>query len=136
MNDKVRSFIDKSLKKESDVWLSIAKEKTKQYPNETLRQITIRTMVQYFETKFPNVMVEFDNEIKKKKELAVNEHASVKDTDMRLMFAIPDGLETRINQIFNQKGWCRFLSNESQKEFKELDWFSKEYSRFSVPAKY
>lgn len=136
MNDKVRDYVKKTLKKEGEFWLSIAKEKTRQYPNEGLRQIIIRTIIQHFESKFPQLMEEFDNEIKKKRELAKNEFASDTNNDIRQLFAIPDGLSTRINQAFIQRGWCRFLSNEAQKEFKEMDWFMKEFPRFKVPLTY
>ena len=136
MNNKAREYINKSLKKESDIWLGIAKKKTKQHPNESLRQIMIRTMVQHFETKFPSLMEEFDNEVKKKKELAKNEYSADKDNDIRQLSAIPDGLTTRINQAFEQRGWPRFLSEKAQREYKELDWFLKELPRFKIPLIY
>lgn len=136
MNDKVQEYIKKSLNKESVIWLALAKEKTKQYPNESLRQIIVRTMVEYFETKNPHMMGEFDNEIKKKRELAKNEYSADHKNDIRQVSAIPDGLSTRINQAFMQRGWSRFLSNEAQKDFKEIDWFSKEFPRFQVPDRY
>ena len=136
MNDKVKNYINKSLKEESDIWLDIAKKKTKQYPNETVRQVIVRTVIEHFETKYPQVMGELDNEIKKKRELAKNEFSVDKDTDMRRVTALPEGLETRINKAFQQKDWHRFLSNEVQKEYDELGWFMKEFPRFVVPDKY
>ena len=136
MNNAVDKYIKDSLKKEGDIWLSLAKEKAKQYPQESLRQITIRAMVNYFETKFPDVMEEFDTEIKKKKELSKNEYSVDKDTELRRVSAVPDGLMTRINQALQQHGWTRFLSNEAQKEFKELDWFANEFPRYTIAEKY
>lgn len=136
MSDKVQDYIDKSLKQESEDWLSIAKTKTRQYPQESMRQVIIRTMVDYFDAKYPEIMEELDTEIKKKRELAKNEYAVDKDTDMRRVSAIPDGLMTRINKAFQDRGWYRFLSNEAQKEFGEVDWFSKEFPRFTVPDVY
>lgn len=136
MSDKVKAYIEKSLKEESDNWLSIAKEKTRQYPSENMRQIIIRTMVQHFESKYPDMMEEFDNEVKKKRELSKNEYAADKVTDMRRVSVIPDGLLTRINKSFLERGWSRFLSNEAQKECGELDWFAKEFPRFTIPDTY
>ena len=60
MGDKVKEFINKTLKEESDIWLAIAKEKSRQYPNEGPRQIIIRTIIEHFEHKYPSVMAEFD----------------------------------------------------------------------------
>lgn len=136
MNDKVQEYIDKTLKEESDIWFSIAKESSKQHPNESVRQIIIRTVIKHFETKYPDVMGKLDVEIKKKKELAITTYSSVKDVDMRQTSAIPESLETRINQAFQKKNWHRFLSNEIQKEYDELGWFIKEFPRFVVPSLY
>ena len=136
MKDKVQEFINKTLKEESVIWLGIAKEKAKQYPNESLRQIIIRTVVQNFESKYPVLMEEFDNEVKKKRELTKNEYSADKDSDIRQLSVIPDGLTTRIDQAFKQRDWPRFMSKEAQKEYQEMDWFLKEFPRYKVPERY
>ena len=136
MQNKVKDYISQSLKEESEIWLGIAKEKTKQYPQESMRQIIVRTIIQHFEQKYPSLMEEMDDEVKKKRELSKNEYAVDKDTDIRRDAAIPDGLMTRINKAFQQHGWYRFLSNEAQKEYKELDWFIKEFPRYTIPDQY
>ncbi len=136
MGDKVKEYMDKTLKEESDIWLGIAKEKAERYPNESVRQIVVRTIIEHFETEYPIVMEELDNEIKKKRELSKNEHSSNDDIDIQRVSAMPDGLLTRINRIFQQRGWYRFMSDEAQKEYRELDWFIKEFPRFVIPDKY
>lgn len=136
MENKVENFINKTLKKENDFLFNIAKDKYRKYPNETLRQVLIRTIVEHFENKYPSLMSEFDSEIKKRKELAKNKYHSSTDIDIRKIAALPDGLSTRINKVFIDKNWPRFLSDEAQKEFKELDWFIKEFPRFMIPDEY
>lgn len=136
MTDKVKEYIDKSLKEESDIWLGIAKEKSRLYPHESPRQVIIRTIIAHFETKYPEVMGEFDNEIKKKRELSKNEFAVDKLTEIRRDVAMPEGLETRLNKAFVQQGWHRFLSNEIHKEYNELEWFIREFPRYTIPEVY
>ena len=62
MQNKVKDYISQSLKEESEIWLGIAKEKTKQYPQESMRQIIVRTIIQHFEQKYPSLMEEMDDE--------------------------------------------------------------------------
>lgn len=137
MVDKVEAIIKNVLSKDRDVLVGIFKEITTKYIGETMRQHAIRAAIMKFEHDHPKVMEEFDNHMKKKRELIKNEHAADYDTDMRIEFAIPDGLETIIKQLFDKIGQTvRFLSDESEKKYKEKEWFNREFPRYKVPANF
>ena len=137
MNDKVEDFIKEKLSEESEILVSIFKEMVKKYPNETKRQHAIRGLVKKFNHDYPKLMEEFYKELKKKRELAKNKHAADYDNEIRQMFALPDGLQTRIRQVFDRIGEkYSFLSLEEQEKTKESDWFAKEFPQFLVPEIY
>lgn len=136
MHNNVDSFIQKTLIKDKELLIGIFKEISTKFPGETLRQHAIRAAIMQFEHLYPEVMNELDVGIKRKKELAKNEHAADYDTDLQAEFAIPDGLQTRIKLVFdkiNQKE--RFLSKEADDNFKEKSWFAKNFPRFVIPNK-
>lgn len=134
--DKVDAIIKNVLAKDQEILVNIFKEITTNYKHETKRQHAIRAAIMKFEQKFPRFMEEFDNQMKKRRELAKNEHSADYETDLRAEFAIPDGLEAIITQLFDRLGESiRFLSKEAEKEFNEQEWFAKEFPRFKVAAK-
>lgn len=137
MTDKIDEFIKETLLRDKELLVSIFKEITTKYPDETIRQHAIRAAIMQFEAQYPKVMDEFDHAMQKKKELAKNEYASHDDIDIRAEFAIPDGLETRIKLVFDKLGQTIiFLSDEAEKEYKEKEWFYRNFKRFVVPAKF
>ena len=137
MNNKIISFINKSISHDKEVFVGIFNEIITNFKDETKRQHAIRAVIMKFEHDFPKLMEEFDAEIRKKKELSKNKHSADYENQIRQTFAIPDGLETRLTQVLNKIGEeYRFLSDEAQKEFKEQDWFRKNFKRYSVPEVY
>jgi len=137
MKDKMSDYIKEKLSKESEILVSIFKDMVKKYPNETKRQHAVRGMIMKFDHDYPNVMGEFYKELKKKRESLKNKHAADYDNEIRQMFALPDGLQTRIKQILDRIGEKNaFLSGEEQEKTKECDWFAKEFPNFLVPEVY
>lgn len=137
MENKVEDFIREKLSQESQILVSIFKEMIKKYPNETKRQHAIRGLIMKFDYDYPALMGEFYKELKKKRELSKNKHAADYDSEIRNMFALPDGLQTRIKQVLDRIGEKHaFLSIEEQEKTKESDWFAKEFPGFLVPEIY
>ena len=132
MKETVESFIKNALEKDRAILNAIFEDLKKNYSHESKRQHVVRAVVAKFEHDFPKVMSEFDSEIKKKKELANNKYSSSNDTDLRQVFAIPDGMLTRINQLFDKIGEKEsFLHSDL-----EQAWMAKNYPRYLVPEKY
>ena len=137
MNNKVEDYIKGKLKEESQILVSIFKDMVQKYPDETKRKHAIRGMIMKFDNDYPNLMKEFYKELKKKRDSAKNKHAADYENEIRQMFALPDGLQTRIKQILNKIGEENaFLSEEEQEKTKECDWFAKEFPQFLVPEIY
>jgi hypothetical protein len=135
MEDKVNTIINKFLSQDKEILAGIFNEIKNKYPHETLRQHAVRSAVRQFELKYPDVMDEFDVNMKRRKELAVNEHAANYEQDYRVEFLIPDGLEARIKLVFDRMHQdTRFLSDEAERQFNEKLWFSREFPRFVCPA--
>lgn len=137
MTDKVDEFIKASLLKDKEVLVGIFQDIVKNHPGETLRQHAIRAAIMQFERQYPKMMDEFDHAIARKKELLNNEYGSNDEIDLRVEFAIPDGLEARIKLVLEKTNQpLRFLSDEAEKAFQEKEWFHKSFPRYVVPAKF
>lgn len=128
---EVNDFITASNLKNSEDLAEIFKELVVKYPEESERQHAIRGMIMLFERKYPAEMKEHTKAIQVAKEQLSNEFGSDKDMSMRLTFRLPQGLMTRINMVIKEPA---FLSEEAAGKFDELEWFSKEFPRYFVPA--
>ncbi len=104
----------------------------KKHKGDTSRQRAIRVAVEVYERRHPQAMEELDLGIKRRKELALNDFAAT-DQDQRHFSAVPAPLVQRINMIV---GSTPFLSDEAIKEFKEDEWFVKEFPRYSVAKRF
>ncbi len=132
IDEKLENFILDSQLKEEELLNSIFRILISQYPDETDRQHAIRAMVMIFEDKYPEAMRRHQSDIKKRQETRANEHAAHYDTDMRLAFALPEGLSTRINMVFDKIDQPRFLDEKMIKENGEDEWFRTNFPRYSV----
>lgn len=135
IDDKLENFILSSQLKDEELLGSVFRILVSQYPDETDRQHVIRAMVMIFEDKYPGAMRRHQSDIKKRQETRANEHAADYNTDMRLAFALPEGLPTRINMVFDRINQPPFLDEKMIKENGEDEWFRTNFPRYAVSEK-
>lgn len=141
---ELNEFIQ-SQKINDSILASILKKIITDYPKETLRQHAIRATIMFFEEKYKNEYeARYNDQLKRRKELAKNKHASNKEEDMRRAFSLPETLVSRIEGLLDQlKGLGKlakdepmFMSNEAIKDYKEDEWFAEQFPRYVIPHEF
>jgi poly-D-alanine transfer protein DltD len=133
MTKEIEDFIKASLLKDEELLASIFKTLVQDYPNETLRQHTIRAVIMMFEEKYKPEMRQHEKAMKLLKETRENPEAANYGEQMRVAFRIPQSLMTRIGMSIKEP---EFLSEEAKNKLDEWEWFRKNFPRYVAPENY
>lgn len=135
-NIDVSNSLKNSFSKDEEFLSGIFQELQRKFPDETNRQWVIRGMTLLFESRYPEDVKLHERNMKYLRETRSNEEASSDKIDMRLAFATPQSLITRINMVFTKLKQPLFLSEEAIEKYGEDEWLKNNFKQFVVPQKY
>lgn len=120
----------------SDVFRDIFSELIAKHGDESLRQHTIRAIIEIWMRKYPSEVEAFTKQIDAFKQARKDQFASAGATsDQRIVFKFPETLWNRLTIMVKEPAILQQSNPMTDAEKDEWAWFIKEFPLFVVPEK-
>jgi len=104
--------------------------------DESLRQHTIRAIVEIWLHRYPAEVAQFEKQMQQKRETRKDEFASTgMASQQRIIFNVPETLWNRLTSIVKEPAFLSQSNPMTDTEKDEWAWFIKEFPMFVVPKK-
>lgn len=120
----------------SDLFKDIATELVSKHKHESLRQHTIRAIIEIWTRKYPMEVRAFKKEMQKFRETRSNKFAATdKAHDQRHIFKFPSTLWNRLTSHVSKPEFLSMDKEPTKDQQNEWSWVIAEFPMFVVPEK-